>query len=576
MGFDEGRMVLDSPNGTYYSGQTVQGKLIFQQDKVKSFRGLFVKLKGFCHVHWTTRRTRTVNGKSQSYTVNHNAHEEYVNTKMYMVGGESGEHTIQPGHYEFPFHFQLPSNCPSSFEGEYGHIRYEIKAVVDRAFKFDQEKKVAVRVMAPLNLNLDPYCREPIEMEFQESYCCCCMSSGSTEAVIKLPVSGYCPGQTIPIDVACSNKGSVGIDDIKLKLTKKVTFIATSEPGRRKVKDTIAEIQKGPVPSNTSRNWTVEMGVPALDVYNLSGCQYIQLEYVFKVTVCPDGCHSNTEGSRRIVIGTVPLVGFQDNVLNPLRDQLPQQITVAPQTAYPPVLNVYSDGEPPQPLENTPYPAQPYPGNSTYPPANPYPNGNNMQPNPPYPQSNSPYPPSGSPYAPRSSAYPTANPPYPENPPPYPGNLTDPSANPPFPSANPPYPASNPPYPGANPPYPGANSPYPDANPPYPGANQPYPGANQPYPGANPPYPGANSPYPPQNVPYETKPNVMPSPGNIGGLKTGNLGFTVPGEAGMNVPPFLPNSAFQNPVSPVPANPYATASAPDMNSPDSTLPEKKD
>lgn len=70
-----------------------------------------------------------------------------------------GEHSIPAGDYEYPFHFRLPDHCPSSFEGEYGHIRYEIKAVVDRAFKFDQEKKIAVRVMAPLNLNLDPYCR---------------------------------------------------------------------------------------------------------------------------------------------------------------------------------------------------------------------------------------------------------------------------------------------------------------------------------------------------------------------------------------------------------------------------------
>lgn len=68
-----------------------------------------------------------------------------------------GEHRLQPGKHEFPFTFPLPVNCPSSFEGEYGHIRYEMKVVVDRAFKFDQEKKIALRVIAPLDLNADPY-----------------------------------------------------------------------------------------------------------------------------------------------------------------------------------------------------------------------------------------------------------------------------------------------------------------------------------------------------------------------------------------------------------------------------------
>ena len=39
MGFDEGRIILESPNGTYYPGQTVKGKLVFHQEKEKTFRG---------------------------------------------------------------------------------------------------------------------------------------------------------------------------------------------------------------------------------------------------------------------------------------------------------------------------------------------------------------------------------------------------------------------------------------------------------------------------------------------------------------------------------------------------------
>ncbi|XP_045776137.1 arrestin domain-containing protein 17-like isoform X2 [Maniola jurtina] len=566
MGFDEGRMVLDSPNGTYYSGQMVKGRLIFQQDKVKTFRGLFVKLKGFCHVHWTTTRTRTVNGKSQSYTVHHNSHEEYINAKVYLVGGESGEHSIGVGQHEYSFQFHLPNNCPSSFEGDYGHIRYEIKAVVDRAFKFDQEKKIAVRVMCPLDLNLEPYCREPIELQFEETYCCCCSTSGVCDVSVKLPVAGYCPGQVIPVEVVCSNKGGVQIDDIKLYITKKVVFIATSEPGRRKCKDTVVEIKKGPIPGNTNRNWTVEMEVPAMDVYNLSHCQYIKLEYAFKVVVSPDGCHSDSKETRRLVIGTIPLVGFQDNVQNPLHDQLPQPIP-QPVSSYPPIINAYPEGNPPQPL-NPPFPTpQPYPGNSPYPSANPYPNGN--QPNPPYPPTSSPYPPNSSPYPPNSSPYPPNSSPYP------PDRSSFPSSNPPYPNVTP-YRDNPPPYPGnltgpgSNPPYPVENPPYPSEKTPLQDGNSANPGANPHYPGANPPYPVTNSPYPPQNVPYETKSN--PSPGNIRGLKTGNLGFTVPtGGSGMNLSPMPPN----NPVSPRPASPYATASAPAPDSPD-VLPEKKD
>lgn len=41
MGFDQGRIILDSPNSSYYAGQTIFGKLEFQQDKVKTLRGKF-------------------------------------------------------------------------------------------------------------------------------------------------------------------------------------------------------------------------------------------------------------------------------------------------------------------------------------------------------------------------------------------------------------------------------------------------------------------------------------------------------------------------------------------------------
>lgn len=41
MGFDDGHISLDSPNLSYYAGQTIFGKLEFTQDKIKTFRGKF-------------------------------------------------------------------------------------------------------------------------------------------------------------------------------------------------------------------------------------------------------------------------------------------------------------------------------------------------------------------------------------------------------------------------------------------------------------------------------------------------------------------------------------------------------
>ncbi|XP_022129874.2 arrestin domain-containing protein 17 [Pieris rapae] len=436
MGFDEGLITLNSDNGSYFSGQTVYGKLVFSQDKIKKFRGIYAKFKGYCKIHWTTQHSRrNSQGKSESYTVHHESYEEYINHKAFLIGGERGEVELQPGKYEFPFEFQLPGNCPSSFEGTVGHVRYEIKVVVDRAFKIDQEKKVAVRIIAPLDLNQDPYCREPIQFEFEDVYCCCCVSRGATDTVVKLPVAGYCPGQLIPIEVACENSGRVTIDDIKLMIKKKVTYHAATNPATRETKDLIAEIKKGPIPGDTTRNWTVEMVVPSIDIYNLAACRYIDVDYTFKVVVSPSGCHSDSKDYKRLVIGNIPLVGYQDDVQNPLHDQMPQiSAPIGDQPSY---------------QENVSYPT-PYP----YPEVTPYPSGTSY---PMTQKDQTPYPPdqfaSNVPYPPQYSQV-SQNPPYPQV-----------SQNPPYPQVS-----QNPPYPqvSQNPPYPQGPSQSPIANPPYP------------------------------------------------------------------------------------------------------------
>lgn len=577
MGFDDGKIVLDSPNGAYYTGQTVHGRLIFDQNKVKKFRGIYVKFVGFCKVHWTTTESRRVDDRDVTYTVVHESYEEYCNMKIYLVGGESGDHHIQPGHYDYPFVFQIPGNCPSTYEGEYGHVRYEIKIVVDKAFQFDQKKTVELRVIAPLDLNQNPYCKEPLEMELNDVHCCCCFSSGSTDTVVNAPLSGYCPGQKISLEVTSANKGTVEIDTIKLRLKKKIVFTATSEPDTREEKEIIVEIKKGPIPGNTTRNWSLEMEVPAMDVYNLTGCSFISLTYKLEVVVSPDGCcYSDSDQSRQIIIGTIPLVGFQDDVVNTLQDQLPQP--VAPITQQP----LFSAVTSPYPHNNAPYPNNlPYENyqNPPYPVTSPQINSN-----PPYPTNdafksaygtdNPPHPPSNSSYSANDASkmpYPSANPHYPVNSPgfinpPYP---TNDAATSPYPSGNSPY-LGGTPSTGINPPY-SANgaskSPYPPASSPNPiaSANPPYPNVT-PFHDIPPPYPGSSSPFPTQKSPSQMGSLPTLGLGNDGRLlKTGNVGFVVQGSNTGNTP-------YPGPTTPLLAspatNPYLAASAPALDSPD--------
>lgn len=63
---------------------------------------------------------------------------------------------MQAGEHKFPFTCALPPNLPSSFESDYGHVRYIVKATLDRPWRFDQETKIPFTVVAPFDLNQDP------------------------------------------------------------------------------------------------------------------------------------------------------------------------------------------------------------------------------------------------------------------------------------------------------------------------------------------------------------------------------------------------------------------------------------
>jgi len=62
---------------------------------------------------------------------------------------------MEAGSYKYPFSFTLPTNVPSSFEGQQGYVRYTAKATMDRPWKFDHVTRCAFTVISVLDLNLE-------------------------------------------------------------------------------------------------------------------------------------------------------------------------------------------------------------------------------------------------------------------------------------------------------------------------------------------------------------------------------------------------------------------------------------
>jgi hypothetical protein len=72
---------------------------------------------------------------------------------LHITGNEI---EIASGKQVYNFTCTLPPVLPSSFEGEFGYVRYTVKVTLDRPMKFDQETKMAFTVINALDLNLNP------------------------------------------------------------------------------------------------------------------------------------------------------------------------------------------------------------------------------------------------------------------------------------------------------------------------------------------------------------------------------------------------------------------------------------
>ncbi|XP_026466766.1 arrestin domain-containing protein 17-like [Ctenocephalides felis] len=331
MGLKECQILLDNPWNTYYAGQTINGRVEITFDTPKKVRGIHIVFKGEAHTSWMESETKTDNqGQSQTEDTSLSGHEEYFQIQYYLLGGKNGgEIELPAGTHTYPFTCALPPSLPSSFEGEWGYVRYTVKVTLDRPWKFDQDTKMAFTVISAIDLNLDPRVKEPVKLELEKTFCCCWCKSGPLSVIVGIPVTGYVSGQEIPISAECDNNSNVAVTSLKFTLRKNVKF-HTQMPRRATKEDSIviAELQVGPIEPGKSANWNQKMTIPPLPPSNLVNCGIIDLDYDLKIETVVPGIHRGLKSKIPIILGTIPLASFQPNA--PYTDVPVPQSNVAP------------------------------------------------------------------------------------------------------------------------------------------------------------------------------------------------------------------------------------------------------
>ncbi|EDV94951.1 arrestin domain-containing protein 3 [Drosophila grimshawi] len=302
---------FDRPNPIYYSGETINGRVVLNTTSNKSVNEVYILFAGEGKVRWEEQRSRTVNGKTQRYTEYFRGTETYLTTRTNVFG--EGEFPL--GTHTYVFQIPLPLDCPTSCVEKYGKIAYEVSLVVDRSWRFNNEFKQPITVLQSYNLNMYPEMLIPIKNEEIKYFCCWPCSSGPVISTLTIPFGGYAPGQRIHYTLHVDNQ-SHGYDlhGVEISLIQIYEFKATTPRYKtRKHSNILFEKSESEhVRRLSKRLITASLDIPPVPPSSRNN-RIINVSYHIKMAIKTGDCHSDSEIEMPIVIGTIPLAQSAEN-----------------------------------------------------------------------------------------------------------------------------------------------------------------------------------------------------------------------------------------------------------------------
>ncbi|KAI6177456.1 Arrestin domain-containing protein 2 [Aphelenchoides bicaudatus] len=300
-------IVFNNPERVYFAGQEMGGKIIIELEEEKLINEILLELKGRARTYWTKH-----SGKSRTHCTHSEPYFcEQLNTNFTHSFGRIGtdgknvDRIIPLGVHEIPFSYTLPKNLPTSFEGEYGFVRYTCRAIAERPWDFDIISKVAFTVVGIEDINNNTDALAPAtasDSNYNVRFCC--RKQGSINAELSLARTGYTPGETIFVNALVNNQSSKTLKASYVRLKQEVKYKAKTFSGNEHVKTTsrlIEKQEKGEIAPHTEIRWTNEpIAIPSLTP-RLSKCGIIEITYILELEA-----DAGVTVQLPIIIGSIP------------------------------------------------------------------------------------------------------------------------------------------------------------------------------------------------------------------------------------------------------------------------------
>ncbi|XP_061393219.1 arrestin domain-containing protein 2 [Musca vetustissima] len=219
---------LENSSVSYRPGEVIKGLAVFNVNGSSAIliKALSIQFSGYASCKWEkeqAKNKKNAKPKPKEYYVNR---EDYVFTKNYLLGSEEANPTaITPGIYNYNFMVQIPINAPSSFNGAWGSIVYELQAHADYITNLDCLCCSVITVEQLKDLRCwAPAMQNPNEKSQREPKSFLKFWRNPLQVYANIPQSGYVPGECISVHIKVANHGHLKLKDITSKLNRIVTY----------------------------------------------------------------------------------------------------------------------------------------------------------------------------------------------------------------------------------------------------------------------------------------------------------------------------------------------------------------
>lgn len=233
--------------------------------------------------------------------------EGYLNATVNLIGSPNGDLIdIPAGCTDIPFKFTLTPSLPSSFNGRFGHIFYNMEAVLNLTELSSQKVLCPFFVQNLFNLNVEPQLKFPIESEMIKEFMSLCCKKSRFYLSADIPYSGYTSAQSIKVCIKLTNESSVTIERTTISIRKIVSY-NVKEVCKEDIETIVTNNVEGVEP-NQSKNIEHNLKVPET-ITNIKqrNSTIIQVDYDLIVSCIPIGCHFSPKLKIPIKIGNIPL-----------------------------------------------------------------------------------------------------------------------------------------------------------------------------------------------------------------------------------------------------------------------------